>query len=56
MSIYMQIMNPFQVNNVFLYSLKSTESMWFSDAFRDHKRGVMLPGIKKCLNLFAACM
>ena len=56
MYIYMQIMNPFQVNNFFLYSLTSTESMWFSDAFRGYKRGSMWPGMEKYLNLFAACM
>ena len=33
----MQIMNPFQVKKNFLYSLKLTENMWFSDAFRGYK-------------------
>ena len=37
MYIYMQIMNPFQVKKNFLYSLKLTENMWFSDAFRGYK-------------------
>ena len=46
----MQIMNPFQVNNFFLYPLKSTENMSLSDAFRGYRRGVMCPGMEKYLN------
>ena len=30
-------MNPFQVNNFFLYSMKSTKNMLFSHAFRGYK-------------------
>ena len=52
----MQIMNPFQVSNFFLYPLKSTENMWFSVAFRGYKRGAIRRGIEKYFNLFAACM
>ena len=37
MYIHVQIMKPFQVINFSLYSLKSTENMWFSDAFRGYK-------------------
>ena len=42
-------MNPFQVNNFFLYPLKSTENMWLSKAFRGYRRRVMLPGMEKYL-------
>ena len=52
----MQIMNPLQVNNFFLYPLKSTENMRLSDAFRGYKRGTMWSGMEKCFNLLAACM
>ena len=37
----MQIMNQFPVNNFFLYPLKSTENMWFSDLFSGYKRGAV---------------
>ena len=33
----MQIMNPFQVNNFILYSLKSAENIWFPEALRGYK-------------------
>ena len=52
----MQIMNPFPVNNFFLYPLKSTENMWFSDPLRGYKRGALWHGMEKCFNLFAACI
>ena len=52
----MQILDPFPVNNFFLYPLKSTENMWFSDPFRGYKRGAMWHGMEICFNLFAACM
>ena len=52
----MQIMNPFSVKNFFLYLLKSTENMWFSDPFRGYKRRALWYGIEKCFSLFAACM
>ena len=45
MHIYMQIINPFQVN-FFLYPLKSTENMWLSDALRVYKRGAVEHGME----------
>ena len=49
MYICMQIMNPFPVNNFFLYPLKSTENMWFFDLFRGYKRGAMWHGMENFL-------
>ena len=45
MHIYMQIINPFQVN-FFLYPLKSTENMWLSDALKVYKRGAVEHGME----------
>ena len=56
MHICMKIMNPFPVNNFFLYPLKSTENMKFSETFRGPKRGAMWHEMGKYFNLFAACM
>ena len=52
----MQIMNLFTANNFFLYPLKSTENMRFSETFRGPKRGAMWHEMGKYFNLFAACM
>ena len=53
MYICMPIMNPFPVNNLFLYFLKSTEDMCSSDPFRGYKRGALWHGMEKC---FVCCI
>ena len=52
----MQMLNPFPVNNFFLYTLRSTENMWLFDPFRGYKRGAMWHGMEIRFNLFAAFM
>ena len=33
--------NPFQVNVPFLYPLKTSENLWFSDVFNEHRNGTL---------------
>ena len=33
--------NLFQVNVVFLYPLKTSENLWFSDVFRGYRKGTL---------------
>ena len=35
--ILQKIINPFQLNAPFLYSLKPSENLWFSDIFRSYR-------------------
>ena len=56
--------NPFQPNISFLYPLKTSENLWFSDVFRGYRNGILarkgliknasqnLPDTKNNLNSF----
>lgn len=37
----MQIMNSFQVTDIFVYPLQSAENMWLSDAFESYRSGAL---------------
>ena len=40
------LVNPFHATNLFLYPLKTSEKLWFSDVFREHgKRTVTSIGL-----------
>ena len=32
------VLNPFHATDLFLYPLKTLENLWFSDAFRGHRK------------------
>ena len=40
-SITYEIFNPFRANIPFLYPLKNSEHLWFSDIFRGYKNGTL---------------
>ena len=35
------LINPFQANVPFLYPLKTSENLWFSDVFRGYRKGTL---------------
>ena len=45
---FLNLFNPFQVNRSFRYPLKILENLWFSEVFREYKKGTLAWNRLKC--------
>ena len=37
----MMVFNPFHANSPFLYPLKTSDNLWFSDIFREYRNRIL---------------